>query len=148
VKQMEAQAKLMQAQAKMADASIKAQNAQGDLSLKMAQLQTENMKEENEKQKIGIDVMNHEADRRAKVQLESMKLKQSELVHHDKLGHEMNQKLLDVDTQQTLKGLDHMENERQRQFDMARGMEDRQHQTAQSDLDRLNEAMKPRTKGE
>jgi hypothetical protein len=105
-KMMSAKAQVMGAQAKMLDASIKAQQAEGDMSLKMAQLQTQNIAEENKKQAIKIDAVNHAADRKGKLQLEALRLKQTQLVHADKLRHEQTQNLLNRDAQQTLKGLD------------------------------------------
>jgi hypothetical protein len=105
-KMMDAKAKLMAAQAKMMDTSVKAQQAEGDMSLKMAQLQTQNIAEENKKQAIKIDAVNHAADRKGKLQLEALRLKQTQLVHADKLRHEETQNLLNRDAQQTLKGLD------------------------------------------
>jgi hypothetical protein len=116
-KMMDAKAKLMAAQAKMMDTSVKAQQAEGDMSLKMAQLQTQNIAEENKKQAIKIDAVNHAADRKGKLQLEALRLKQTQMVHADKLRHEETQNLLNRDAQQTLKGLDFEQARQQMAYD-------------------------------
>jgi hypothetical protein len=87
------------------------------MNLKMAELQTQNIKQANEKQKLKIDAANHVADRVGKMKLETMRLQQSELVHRDKLTHEQKMKDKDrlssvedrdtnLDHQMKTKGLD------------------------------------------
>jgi hypothetical protein len=131
-KMMDAKAKLMAAQAKMIDTSIKAQQAEGDMSLKMAQLQTQNITEENKKQAIKIDAVNHAADRKAKLQLEGMRLQQSQLVHRDKLSHAERVKDSEIVQSQQSKGLDLEKARREMAMKMA-------HEAQQAAAQRLHE---------
>jgi hypothetical protein len=116
-KMMDSKAKMISAQAKIMDASIKAQNAQGEIAMKQADLANKNIAEENKKQALKIDAANHVADRVGKIKLETMRLKQSELVHRDKLQHEQVKKDLDTSNQMAIKGLDIEEARRQAQED-------------------------------
>jgi hypothetical protein len=133
----------MAAQAKMLDSSIKAKQAEGDMSLKMAQLQNQNIAEENKKQALKIDAVNHAADRKAKLQLEGMRLQQSQLVHRDKLTqaermkdadmmHAQTTKAAELDASNQAKGLD-LEHQR-RQFEMQAA-----HEASQAAADRLHD---------
>jgi hypothetical protein len=133
-KMMDAKAKIITAQAKMMDTSIKAQNAQGDMSMKMAQLQTQNIAELNKKEALKIDARNHAADRQSKLQLEGLRLKQTEMVHKDKLKHDANQNLLNLGAQHTLKGLDLGHQRQLKGFDLMHAM-----QTKGLDLDHARE---------
>jgi hypothetical protein len=116
-KMLQAKAAMVAAQAKMLETSVKAKTSDGDMNLKMAELQTQNIKQANEKQKLKIDAANHVADRVGKMKLETMRLQQSELVHRDKLTHEQKMKDKDrlssvedrdtnLDHQMKTKGLD------------------------------------------
>jgi hypothetical protein len=116
-KMMDSKAEMISAQAKIMDASIKAQNAQGEIAMKQADLANKNIAEENKKQALKIDAANHVADRVGKIKLETMRLKQSELVHRDKLQHEQVKKDLDTSNQMAIKGLDIEEARRQAQED-------------------------------
>jgi hypothetical protein len=129
-KLMDSKAKMVAAQAKMIDASVKAQNAQGDLAMKQADLANKNIAEENKKQALKIDAANHVADRVGKIKLETMRLKQSELVHRDKLRDQQSQRLLDADSKNAMKGLD-LEHAREQ---MALQLSHEQQQTAAKQL--------------
>jgi hypothetical protein len=129
-KMLMAKARMVDAQAKMMDTSIKAQNSQGDMSMQMAKLQTENMKQENDKQRVKIDAVNHAADRVGKIKLESMRLKQSELVHKDKLSQLDDHKAADLDHQKQMKGLDLSQALETKGLDLGHAM-----QTKNMDLD-------------
>ena len=83
--QMTAQAKLMTAQAKMAETQVKAKTAEIDAQTKLAEIQTQNIDAITKRQIAKTDAINHAQDRNAKLQLEGLKLQQSQLVHRDKL---------------------------------------------------------------
>lgn len=101
-KMLDAQAKMMTAQAKMADTQIKAQTAQTDAQtaqleaqLKMAQVGSANIDAITRRQIAKTDAINHAQDRNAKLQLEGMKLQQSQIVHQDKLAQTQEQMAFD-----------------------------------------------------
>jgi hypothetical protein len=96
-KMLSAKAAVMNAQAKMLDTSIKAQQAQGDMSLKAAQLQTQNIEAATKRKIAQTDAQNHRADREGKIELEKLKLDQTRIVHRDKLLHDQQNKGLDLE---------------------------------------------------
>ena len=108
-KMMMAKAKMVEAQAKMMDSSVKAKNSEGDLAMKQADLANKNIAEQNKKQALKIDALNHAADRAGKIKLEAMRLQQSQLVHKDKLGHDaaMKDKDLAASAEDRQANLDH-----------------------------------------
>ena len=83
---MDAQAKLMTAQAKMADTQVKAQTSAAEVQAKMAQIGSQNIDALTRRQIAKTDAVNHAQDRNAKLQLEGLKLQQTQLVHRDKLS--------------------------------------------------------------
>jgi len=84
-KKMAAQAALIGAQAKVLDASVKAQTAQAEAGIKNADIQTKNMANQTKhaaaKSKAFVDA----ASIASKAQIEQMRIKQSEIVHGDKI---------------------------------------------------------------
>jgi hypothetical protein len=124
----------MKSQAAMIDSSVKAQSSQGDMSLKMAQLQTQNIAELNKKEALKIDAVNHAKDRQSKLKLEGLRLRQTEMIHKDKLTHDKNQSLLNLGVQHTLKGLDLGHQRQMKGFDLLHAM-----QTKGLDLDHARE---------
>ena len=75
----------MLTQAKMAETQVKAKTAEIDAQTKLAEIQTQNIDAITKRQIAKTDAINHAQDRNAKLQLEGLKLQQSQLVHRDKL---------------------------------------------------------------
>ena len=147
-KLLAAKASMTSAQAKLMDTSIKAQQAQGDMSLKAADIQTKNLEAATKRTIAKTDALNHKADREGKLRLAAMELKQSELVHSDKLAHEKEMKGLDLSralrerdmdlaSQQMTKGLDLEEARRQHERDLA-------HEADQAHTDRVHDLIMER----
>ena len=124
---MDAQAKLMSAQAKMAETQVKARTADIEAQTKLAAIQTQNIDAITKRQIAKTDAINHAQDRNAKLQLESMKMRQSELVHRDKLT--LQERLKDKDIMQTerTRGLDLMQAQRQMAQEAEQRAADRAH---------------------
>lgn len=124
---MDAQAKLMTAQAKMAETQVKARTADIEAQTKLAAIQTQNIDAITKRQIAKTDAINHAQDRNAKLQLESMKMRQSELVHRDKLT--LQERLKDKDIMQTerTRGLDLMQAQRQMAQEAEQRAADRAH---------------------
>jgi hypothetical protein len=131
-KKLQAQAEMVSAQAKILDASVRAQQAQGEQGVKMADVQTKNIlaasKHEQAKAKTQIDA----ADIAGKLKLEQMRLQQSQLVHHDKLKQNNKHKKADVMTGMLQKGFDMDAARRNQEMDQA-------HQVQQADSQRLHD---------
>lgn len=129
-KLLQAQAQMLASQAKMAETQVKAQNAQVEAQTKMAQVQTQNIDALTKRQIAKTDAINHAEDRNAKLQLEGMKLQQSELVHRDRLtlderkhDSELEQKSinkgLDLEHALRSKSMDHAHKQREQGLDLA-----------------------------
>ena len=123
-KKMTAQASLISAQAKVLDASVKAQQAQGEQGVKMADIQTKNMQNQTKHAAAKAKAFVDAADIANKMKLEQMRLKQSEIVHHDKIKQTDQHKQNDLMNNVLSKGLD-LENAR-RQNEMAIAQEQNQ----------------------
>jgi hypothetical protein len=121
-KMMQAKAAVMKSQAAMIDSSVKAQSAQGDMSLKMAQLQTQNIAELNKKEALKIDAINHARDRQGKLKLEQLKLIQTSMVHKDKMSHEQQMKDKDITQQKETHGLNLGQQRQFKGLDLAQAM--------------------------
>jgi hypothetical protein len=105
-KKMAAQAALIGAQAKVLDASVKAQQAQGEQGVKMADIQTKNMQNQTKHAAAKAKAFVDAADIASKAELEQMRLKQSEIVHKDKIGQTNAHKKADLTSNLVQKGLD------------------------------------------
>jgi hypothetical protein len=136
------------AQAKLMDTSIKAQQAQGDMSLKAADIQTKSIEAATKRSIAKVDAQNHAKDREGKIALEKMKLVQTSMVHADKLAHDqqnkgldferaMREKEMDLTHNRVTKGLDLEEARRQHEMDMA-------HEADQASTDRLHDLIMAR----
>jgi len=123
-KKMTAQASLISAQAKVLDASVKAQQAQGEQGVKMADIQTKNMQNQTKHAAAKAKAFVDAADIAGKMKLEQMRLKQSVIVHHDKIKQTDQHKQNDLMNNVLSKGLD-LENAR-RQNEMAIAQEQNQ----------------------
>ena len=132
-KMMDAQAKMLSAQAKMAETQVKAQNAQVEAQTKMAQVQTQNIEAITKRQIAKTDAVNHAQDRNAKLQLEGMKLQQSQIVHRDKLTQQERFKQQDNAEKARVKGLDLAEARERMDVELA-------HDEQQAAAQRLHEA--------
>ena len=132
-KMMDAQAKMMSAEAKMAETQVKAQNAQVEAQTKMAQVQTQNIEAITKRQIAKTDAVNHAQDRNAKLQLEGMKLQQSQIVHRDKLTQQERFKQQDNAEKARVKGLDLAEARERMDVELA-------HDEQQAAAQRLHEA--------
>ena len=94
--QTAAQAQMLSAQAKMSESQIKAQSAEKEIQIKVAQLGAQNMEAETKRQVAQTDAQNHAEDRKGKLQLEAMKLQQSQLVHQDKISQDQSKNNLEL----------------------------------------------------
>lgn len=143
-KMLAAKASMVSAQAKMMDTSIKAQTQQGELGLGSAKTQTEHVKTQAELLKSKFDMANTVAERKGKLQLEGMKIRQAAIVHGDKLGqekekgaqdmalkreqhqadlaHQQQQHDMDMEHQKQIKGLDLQGAMQQKQMDLQHSM--------------------------
>jgi len=130
------------------DTSIKAQQAQGDMALKAADIQTKSIEAATKRSIAKVDAQNHAKDREGKIALEKMKLVQTSMVHADKLAHDQQMKGLDLEHgmrqrsaelahDQMAKGLDLEEARRQQEMDMA-------HEADQASTDRLHDLIMAR----
>jgi len=147
-KLLAAKASMANAQAKLMDTSIKAQQAQGDMSLKAADIQTKSIEAATKRSIAKVDAQNHAKDREGKIALEKMKLVQTSMVHADKLAHDhqnkgldferaMREKEMDLTHNRVTKGLDLEEARRQHEMDMA-------HEADQASTDRLHDLIMAR----
>ena len=88
--------------------------------------------------KARTDAANHAADRRSKLQLEAMKLQQSELVHRDKIIQTDRHKIADImhnqDQSAEQRAYDAYSSEAQRAHDMQTGEADRMAQASLASL--------------
>jgi len=132
---IDAQAKMLSAQAKMADTQVKAQNAQVEAQTKMAQVQTQNIDAITKRQIAKTDAINHAQDRNAKLQLEGMKLQQSQIVHKDKMTQQERFKQEDLAESDRVKGLDLSHAREKMDLELAHGQQQaaaqRLHEVAQ-----------------
>ena len=104
--QMEAQAALTSAQAKMMEAQVKAELAKQEHGVKIADIQTKMTDAQTKRQIAETDAKMGLIDQANKLQLENMKLRQSALVHREKLTHDERQKFAQMNQQKAIKGLD------------------------------------------
>jgi len=118
-KRMSAQAALVSAQAKVLDASVKAQAAQAESGIKMADVQAKNMEHMTKQQTAKAKAMVDTADIASKMKLEQMRLKQSEIVHRSKLTQAEKSKQQDIYNNNVQKGLDLDEARRKHELDLA-----------------------------
>jgi hypothetical protein len=118
-KRMSAQAALVSAQAKVLDASVKAQAAQAESGIKMADVQAKNMEHMTKQQTAKAKAVVDTADIASKMKLEQMRLKQSEIVHRSKLSQAERNKQQDLDNNYLQKGLDLDEARRKHELDLA-----------------------------
>jgi hypothetical protein len=116
---MTAQAALVSAQAKVLDASVKAQAAQAESGIKMADVQAKNMEHATKQQTAKTKAIVDTADIASKMKLEQMRLKQSEIVHRSKLTQEEKNKQQDLNSNYLQKGLDLDEARRKHELDLA-----------------------------
>ncbi len=125
-KRMQAQASMISAQAKVLDASVRAQQAQGDQGVKMADIQTKNIEAMTKRQIAKTDAVNHAKDREGKLQLEAMKLQQSQLVHKDKLNQQEKFKDRDMMAQDASKIADRQHQMKVKGLDLQNAMSNKQ----------------------
>ena len=131
-KKMAAQAALVSAQAKVLDASVKAQAAQAESGIKMADVQAKNMEHITKQQTVKAKTMVDAADIASKMKLEQMRLKQSEVVHGDKTNQTNRHKENELMSSMLHKGLDLEAARRKNEMDLA-------HKQQQAAADRLHE---------
>jgi hypothetical protein len=110
---MEAQAALTSAQAKMMDAQVKAELAKQEHGVKIADVQARMTDAQTKRQIAETDAKMGLIDQANKLQVENMKLRQSALVHREKLTHDERQKFAQMNQQKAIKGLD-LEDARQK----------------------------------
>jgi hypothetical protein len=128
--QMEAQAALTSAQAKMMDAQVKAELAKQEHGVKIADVQAKMTDAQTKRQIAETDAKMGLIDQANKLQLENMKLRQSALVHREKLTHDERQKFAQMNQQKAIKGLDLADARQKHQNDV---LEARMEQQAQQD---------------
>jgi len=126
--EMEAQAALTSAQAKMMDAQVKAELAKQEHGVKIADIETKMTDSQTKRQIAETDAKMGLIDQANKLQLENMKLRQSALVHREKLTHDERQKFASMMQAKELKGLDLADQDRKHQNDL---LESRIEQQAQ-----------------
>ena len=96
VKQMTAQAAMVSAQAKVLDASVRAKQAESEAGVKMANIQTKNIEAATKSQTAQTKAVTEAMGTAAKFKMEKLRLKQSEVVHGDKLKRDTLMKGLDL----------------------------------------------------
>jgi hypothetical protein len=148
VKQMEAQAKMMTAQAHMLDANVKAQTAQSEHGIKLADLQTKGMEVATKRQVAEADIRGKAQEQQGKLSLEQMRLRQSAIVHKTKLDQEDRHnafeiqkqnmhKTADLNKSKEDKGLDYEHERRKLALELA-------HDEQQATIQRLYDAAQAR----
>jgi len=125
-KRMSAQAALVSAQAKVLDASVRAQEAQGNQGVKLADVQTKNFEVLNKHAATKAKAAVEAANIAGKIKLEGLRLKQSEIIHHGKIKNDQINKGLDF--QQAAEN--HKNNIQLQALDITRQREKDQMQTA------------------
>ena len=104
--EMEAQAALISAQAKMMDAKVKAELAKQEHGVRIADVQARMTDAQTKRQIAETDAKMGLIDQANKLQVENMKLRQSALVHREKLSADERKSFAQMGQQKAIKGLD------------------------------------------
>jgi len=116
--QMEAQAALTSAQAKMMDAQVKAELAKQEHGVKIADVQARMTDAQTKRQIAETDAKMGLIDQANKLQVENMKMRQSALVHREKLTHDERKTFANMQQAKTIKSLDLADQDRKHQNDV------------------------------
>lgn len=140
IKQTEAQAKMLSAQANLMGAQVKAQTAQAEHGIKVANLQTQGMDVATKRQIAQADIESKAREQQGKMDLERIRLAQSAIVHNQKLSQTERMKAADIKQKNLQKAMDLGHNEKVKGLDM----ESARRQQAQEIMHDINESMAQR----